>query len=122
MKITTTIAKVLANETYKTLAIINSKKNGDLYKARKAKLEADPLLKELKLAEKKVAKLRATIKKKHKCSQINGWNGPSFNNIREVHTPSVETIKNDLLLMSWSNNEQLDSETLINELVKKYTK
>ena len=122
MKITTTIAKVLANETYKTLAIINSKKNGDLYKARKAKLEADPLLKELKLAEKKVAKLRATIKKKHKCSRIGEWNGPSFNDIREVHTPSVETIKNDLLLMSWSNNEQLDSETLINELVKKYTK
>ena len=140
-KINSVIAKALASKIYEQVKKKISEKEKEWKNNKQEEILQDPDFEKWVEACLQSKKLELKIEKKHKCSlysdSIEDYsNGcvfriPPLTRRKAIYSteslpnskcPSLEENKNDLLLMSWSQDEDLSSEQLIAKLIKKYEK
>ena len=69
------------------------------------------------------SKLETKLERKFSCNlYYNGNNSVRISLNKSHSVPDISIIKDDILLMSWSQNEDLSSEQLIKKLAQKYMK
>lgn len=129
MKINSIIAKALASKVYNILRDKNKNWETKQRKKVESELKNDSLFIEYKKQEKIIDnliyeknKLVTEIKKKYNIkTEYNGFKTIYFHDFKNP-IPDIDSIKNDILLMSWENNEMINSDELVKELIKKYSK
>ena len=130
-KINSAIAKALASKIYQELLKKHNNWKSKQEKEIEEKLYDDPLYLEYIERDKVIDnligernKISSKLMKKYKIKT-------QYYSFKTIYVdekafknpiPELENIKNDLLLMSWSQDEDLTSDQLIAKLVKKYSK